>query len=342
MSMQESIILHENLLKLLADLVLSGTQLYAPQQKTGKIFFLPVKKISDIVFDYLQTVESPKELLFSRTETMLSYTTANGKVSLVDHAENRKFPERVLFGSRPCDAAALETLAEFFRRDEPDPFIQQRRDALTIVSMSCTASDEQCFCTSLGLTPGAPKGSDVLITPIDNSRYFVEVITAKGHSFIAPYEKYFEQSRPVAKEKYTAIVEPVCSSEAISAKLSNAFGHPIWNEASQRCLGCGACAYVCPVCSCFDIQDEGTAKKGNRVRCWDSCGFSLFTIHTSGHNPRSTQSGRWRQRVLHKFSYMPEWYHMLGCVGCGRCSRACPADMSIKEQLVNINETIEV
>jgi sulfhydrogenase subunit beta (sulfur reductase) len=342
MSMQVAIIIHENLLKLLADLVLSGTQLYAPQRKAGKIFFLPVKKVNDIVFDYLQTVESPKELLFSRTETLLSYTTADGKVRLIDHAENRKFPERVLFGSRPCDAAALETLAEFFRKDEPDAFIQQRRDALTIVSMSCTTSDEQCFCTSLGLSPGTTTGSDVLITPMEHSRYFVEVVTAKGHSFVTTYERYFERTSPIAKEKFTANVEHVFSSETITAKLSNAFGHPIWNEASQKCLGCGACAYVCPVCSCFDIQDEGTAKKGDRVRCWDSCGFSLFTLHASGHNPRSTQSGRWRQRVMHKFSYMPERYHMLGCVGCGRCSRACPADMNIKEQLVNIIETIEV
>jgi ferredoxin len=95
------------------------------------------------------------------------------------------------------------------------------------------------------------------------------------------------------------------------------------------------------VCSCFDIQDEGTNKKGDRLRCWDSCGFSLFTLHTSGHNPRSTQSERWRQRVMHKFSYMPEQSGMLGCVGCGRCSMSCPADMNLKEQLLEIAAKVE-
>ena len=73
-----------------------------------------------------------------------------------------------------------------------------------------------------------------------------------------------------------------------------------------RCLGCGACAFVCPTCACFDIQDEGGREAGQRLRCWDSCGFALFTLHTSGHNPRQLQSQRWRQRSMHKFAYYPE------------------------------------
>jgi formate hydrogenlyase subunit 6/NADH:ubiquinone oxidoreductase subunit I len=109
----------------------------------------------------------------------------------------------------------------------------------------------------------------------------------------------------------------------------------------MRCLGCGACAYVCPTCACFDIQDEGTGNKGTRVRCWDSCAFSLFTLHTSGHNPREEQTERWRQRILHKFLYMPERQQVYGCVGCGRCSRGCPVDMNILEHLKKIKEDIQ-
>ncbi|HQG47178.1 MAG TPA: 4Fe-4S dicluster domain-containing protein, partial [bacterium] len=71
---------------------------------------------------------------------------------------------------------------------------------------------------------------------------------------------------------------------------------------------------------------------GTRLRCWDSCGSALFTLHASGHNPRHLQSERWRQRMMHKFSYMPEQLQVPGCVGCGRCLRACPADMNLIEQ----------
>jgi ferredoxin len=38
---------------------------------------------------------------------------------------------------------------------------------------------------------------------------------------------------------------------------------------------------------------------------------------------------------------MPEQSGMLGCVGCGRCSMSCPADMNLKEQLLEIAAKVE-
>ena len=114
---------------------------------------------------------------------------------------------------------------------------------------------------------------------------------------------------------------------------------PKWESLSPRerdvaalaCLGCGACAYACPVCHCFDLQDESDGKECRRLRNWDSCGFGLFTLHASGHNPRPDQSARWRQRVMHKFSIYPQKFKTLACTGCGRCSRLCQAGMAIAQ-----------
>ncbi len=95
--------------------------------------------------------------------------------------------------------------------------------------------------------------------------------------------------------------EPRFSAEAVRKFSAANFEHPLWAEHALACVGCGACAHTCPTCHCFDIVDEHSA----RVRNWDSCQFSLFTLHASGHNPRPDQGSRQRQRILHKFSIYP-------------------------------------
>ncbi len=333
-------ITHDNLLKLLAGLAGEGKLVYAPVRKGQKVFFAPVQDMQSVVFDYIQTTESPKSVLLPRYEQLISFEYRGKEITVEDHAAAAQ-AERVLFGTRPCDANALQRLADFFSRDIPDAFVAARQKALTVISVSCVKHDADCFCTSTGSSPGDTAGSDILLTPIENNRYAAEIVTGKGVSIGERWSVLFEEIPEIKKDMYLAKVEQAFSQDEIAKKLSGAFDNDIWNEASLRCIGCGACAFVCPMCSCFDIQEEGTAKKGSRVRCWDSCGFSLFTLHTSGHNPRHIQSERWRQRVMHKFSYQPERTESTGCVGCGRCSRSCPSDMNLKEQLQDIAARIE-
>ena len=333
-------ITHDNLLKLLAGLADDGKIVYAPVRKGQKVFFAPVKDMQQVVFDYIQTTESPKSVLFPRYEPLISFEYQGKEIKVDDHAAAPQ-AERVLFGSRPCDANALKRLADFFSRDIPDAFVAARQNVLTVISVSCIKADADCFCTSTGSAPGDTTGSDILLTPIEENRYVAEILTEKGVLIGERYSRFFAKIPEIKKEAYLAKVEQAFSQEDVTKKLSHAFDHDIWKDASLRCIGCGACAFVCPVCSCFDIQEEGTAKKGSRVRCWDSCGFSLFTLHTSGHNPRQNQSERWRQRVMHKFSYQAEHQELPGCVGCGRCSRACPSDMNLKEQMQDIAAKIE-
>jgi sulfhydrogenase subunit beta (sulfur reductase) len=331
---------HKNLLQLLSTLAASGKRLYAPVRKGEKVFFSAIGDVQQIVFDYIQTTESAKEVLFPKTERLISFEYQGKELSVTDYAEIKPV-EHIVFGTRPCDASAIERLADFFKKDIPDALVANRKKTLTVISISCVKADADCFCTSTGTSPGDTAGSDLLLTPIGNDQYLVEAITEKGKAIVDQHQNLFGTAPSIKKDDVLVKVEQVFSHEEITKKLSEAFNHEIWNDASLRCIGCGACAFVCPMCTCFDIQDEGTAKKGDRVRSWDSCGFSLFTLHTSGHNPRHNQSERWRQRVMHKFSYQPERLELLGCVGCGRCSRACPSDMNLKEQLVDIKTKVE-
>ena len=71
----------------------------------------------------------------------------------------------------------------------------------------------------------------------------------------------------------------------------------------------------------------------------------LFTMETSGHNPRPSKADRMRNRVSHKFSFYPERYDgFFSCVGCGRCVVSCPVSLDIRHMVQAAVEgaTIEI
>jgi ferredoxin len=116
--------------------------------------------------------------------------------------------------------------------------------------------------------------------------------------------------------------------------LARNFDHELWKALALRCHGCGACAAVCSTCHCFDIVDEHDSYgEGARRRNWDFCQSARFTAHASGHNPRKSQTERFRQRVMHKFSIYPRRFDAILCTGCGRCARACSSGMNLPEIL---------
>lgn len=312
-----------------------GRRILAPVDADGRVELREVQHAADVSKDYLQTILSAKDTVFPKVERLLSYTMAPGHVELKD-AVPQAVPT-VVFGIRPCEAAAFAALDAVFNWDTRDVFFNARFEKLAIIGVGCTKSDEGCFCTAVGGGPVSTKGSDLLLTPCQDG-YLAEVVTEKGEALRALAPEVFTAGNGVDKAALAAKVEPAFDHQALTAKLPQMFEHDEWVDQSLRCVGCGACAFVCPTCVCFDIQEEADSKQGDRLRCWDSCGSHMFTLHASGHNPREKQSQRWRQRVYHKFAYYPDRYGCLGCVGCGKCSRACPVDMNLREHLVHAAE----
>jgi formate hydrogenlyase subunit 6/NADH:ubiquinone oxidoreductase subunit I len=337
METQKKLMTKSSWQKLIEKLNASGKKIIAPVKKDSLVEFRVISAPDQMTEDYILTNQSAKSSAFPKYEKLFSFEVTKNGITPSD-ADNAAFPEMVILGARPCDADGFSSLTAIFTWDYHDTQYVSRLDKIMIISISCSRSDDYCFCTSLGGNPGSIKGSDIQLTKLESGDFLAEIISEKGLSLLNQVPDLFENAPVVDKEKYLAKVPVRFSAEGITGKINSLFDHELWIEQSLRCIGCGACAYVCPACACFDVQDETRGKNGIRIRCWDSCGFSLFTLHTSGHNPREVQSQRWRQRLMHKFSYMPERLNVVGCVGCGRCSRACPVDMNIMEHLINISE----
>ncbi len=340
MTIEKKLITPTSLEKLVTQLKGEGKQIFAPVKKDNLVNFAEINSLQDMTEDYIVTVQSAKSVAFPKVENLFDIQTTKDSISLKDK-DISTIPDIVLLGARPCDAAGFDSLNAIFTWDYVDSIFVERLKNVTIIGMSCGTCDAKCFCTSVNSSPDDTKGSDILLTKTNDGNYLAEIITEKGKAMADKYSDLFVPlTNDIEKNKLLAEVPVKFDLKQILDNINKSFDSDLWVEQSLRCIGCGSCAYVCPTCACFDIQDVYNGHDGHRKRSWDSCGFSLFTLHTSGHNPREVQSQRWRQRVMHKFAYMPERQQVVGCVGCGRCSRACPVDMNLKEHLINLAEEV--
>ncbi len=332
---------------LLLDLIAAGTRVIAPiRRKRPERDFIEyghVQKPGQILLDGPQPIRPLKEIVFPPTEPLFKWRQTQSLVEIEESPTN--FQETVIVGARPCDAAALEIVDRVMGWDYRDELWFGRRQATTVLATACTQCDESCFCTAVGLSPISTRGADWFLNPVDQG-FEVEILTEKGEKLLERNGKRCPESNggklgnSGIEQKVQANLE--IKPEEIRRWLERHFDHPLWKSISLRCHGCGACAFVCPACHCFDIVDEpeGT-DRGSRRRNWDACQPALFTLHGSGHNPRKDQSARFRQRIMHKFSIYPARFGEVLCTGCGRCMRVCAAGMDLIAVLAEIGHEAE-
>ena len=286
---------------------------------------------------------SPKESWFPRSEPILQITREERNISISE--PDLQFPPVVVFGARPCDAAAPEILAPLFGWTSHDVFFEQRIRNVAFVVMACQhAVDEACFCTSVGIDPAGENAGDILLTELPDDRFLAQANTPAGELLLAlivpavdPSPAEFPTGLQEKRVKVRHNIPKRFDPQRVRQALEDNFDSPIWQQWAQSCLACGTCAFTCPTCHCFDIQDEMHGNQGLRQKNWDACTFPLFTLHTSGHNPRPDQGSRWRQRLSHKFRYYPEKFEQILCTGCGRCIRNCPAGLDLLGNLMALD-----
>ena len=298
-------------------------------QKKGKkelIEYSFIDNFEDIIWDK-QPDTSPKNIIFPQN-TLIGNDYSNKK-----YDNNKK---TIILGVRSCDLRAIETLDQVFIEDEmyTDQNYKDMRDNTILIGLSCKQREETSFCDVLGIDAIESDNAPIYLFKEENN-FWIKVKEKE-------YEKLFNELPDGNKNEFEKLInkrrENFNESSfdldiPVPLPEKEIFKSEIWKEMSEKCLSCGVCTYYCPTCYCFNFFWEGEGEESTKYKNWDSCMFSSYTVHASGHNPRDSKDKRYRNRIMHKFSYHPLNYEGLGCVGCGRCIDRCPVNLDIREAL---------
>ncbi len=314
--------------------------LVAPVDEDGAVAYRRVKSAEQVAVDFDLATVPPKTHFFPQTEELYRYSSEEGGMELKTPPQ---VSETLLFGARPCDIRGITTLDPVFEGRFGDVYWSDKREKTTIVGLSCRRVLPGCFCRTYGYGPTSGEGADLMLTDLGD-RYLVESLTTKGEKVLNVHRELFSPAGAAdLKEKEIRAAELVqqfhrqVDLNGVREKMDGLFGSSYWEKLARRCIGCGVCTYLCPTCHCFDIVDEPAGPgRGRRLRCWDSCMFADFTLHTSGHNPRPGKKERVRNRFMHKLKYHHDRYGIDGCVGCGRCIAMCPANVDITRVIADV------
>lgn len=321
----------------------------APARSGDVVDYRLISDPAEALFDDRIAYKSPKEFAFPQSEEIMR---------LSDSGAEPVVPEgtTVVFGVRPCDLEGLRVMEAVFSGGRyEDPFFAERRKRLVVVGLGCVAKKPGCFCDERGVDLSDSPYCDLFASPVEGgfeigarSPRGDELLAAIGPRIGAPIASgapTAQKAPPAPKALDGTRDGPAAAgsraggpSPAIlalpDAEDAAVFGLKVWDEAAMACIGCGTCSFLCPTCHCFVFKDVDEGGVTRRYRQWDCCMFPNFTAHASGHNPRATKKERFRQRVMHKYLYVPKNVGLVACSGCGRCVRSCPGGVSIRDAVI--------
>jgi len=320
------------------DALRKAYRLYGPVKDQEYYSFKRLDRDEQPDFSFLNSRLSPKSMLFPQSEAIIKYSLDESeKDHHIMKAVEKDTTSRAILGIRPCDAKAVSLVnLNFDTPETKDPYWVEALAATTFIGLACDNPKSTCFCTSVGCGPYHDEGLDILLVE-DGDHYLANILTEKGETFLKTAgwktpdgdTSVFDKKKAQAEAK---IVSTVATDNLKNLDIMALHEAPFWEDVSFACLNCGTCTYTCPTCWCFDLQDETHGKSGKRFKNWDSCMFPLFTLHTTGHNPRGTKLQRVRQRFMHKLKYFVDKYDQgIMCVGCGRCVNQCPVNIDIRK-----------
>ncbi|MDP7422453.1 MAG: 4Fe-4S dicluster domain-containing protein, partial [bacterium] len=284
-----------------------------------------------------RTRESVKAFFFDIRETVATFPQ-EAETGLL------KPVQRAIVGLKACDLRALKPLDLVFMETEPiDPFYKLRREGTLLITADCNDFGETCFCNLHGENPFAESGFDLNLSTLAKG-ILVTVGSERGAQQVEEGNKYFREAtgkeieernhlRQGTRIRLQEQNESFEGAKPFYDRIKNNLEHSIWHSLSHRCVGCCGCLSICPTCHCFLLVDRRREEYYERERVWDFCIYPRYARVAGGGNPRPELYKRLRNRFVKKFQFFKEKCDFYACVGCGRCSDVCPADIEIRDVL---------
>lgn len=330
--MQDKILAKEAVNGFLDRMIAEARTIAPVKQPSGHYMLRKVTKPDQAALECPISYYSAKEFLLPPGETLFRFKQSGSTAQIEPVIEAEP---TILFGLHPCDVNALWMYDAAFSRDNPDEHYLRRRELMTIVAINCLRScDEFSFCRDMK-TMSAKENFDLMLTDLGKV-YFVQVATERGAKLLgdAPDATAEQKAafQKIEKEKIKDFNHRIeFDIDELPRRLDESYDSLIWDAASRRCYSCGSCVLVCPTCYCFDVDDtiKLNLAEGERKRNWDGCMLEGFAQVAGGENFRADKSRRLRHRLFRKGKIIREMFDRPGCVGCGRCERACTSKISI-------------
>lgn len=301
------------------DFLMKNYKVIAPVKKKHFHVFEIIKDSKQVDLTHHNTVYPFNKFFFPKYEEI--FTFKNNKIKV-----NYNKEKRVLFGLRPCDSNALLVLDKIFLNNIEEPYYKLRRENTLIMVLECISTEVNCFCESMGTDK--PKKYDLFFAD-EKKYYLVKAGSKEGEKILQ--NKLFKKTNKKITDKKLKFHKKLKKSNI--KKMDKNFNSKVWEKYSKDCLSCCSCTITCPTCSCFSIDDNFDAIKGEgeRTRTWTSCQNPDYSKVAGGHVFRRERAARAKHRVYCKLRYFKENFGVYSCVGCGRCLNNCPTSMDFTE-----------
>jgi sulfhydrogenase subunit beta (sulfur reductase) len=309
----------------------------APHQKGESSYsFERVSTAQDVVLDYSRTIQPLKKYFLPPRETLLTFNTQDNSIKETEIKEE----EKIFFAVHSYEMQGIQRLDYSFTQGNPESNYINRRKNSCFIGISYTP-DEWHFSKSVGIEIEKLDGFCLFFEPVENG-YLVFEISEQGKEMLSEFGSGILVNTPldfeITPKNFKAKIK--YHYNRLPQIFEHVYNSKVWEKVSQKCVGCGTCNLLCATCYCFDVRDEVDLNiiEGNRQRFWDGCMLNTFAEVAGGENFRDKLNSRTRHRLFRKFKYITDKSGELHCVGCGRCSKFCPAGIDIIDI---INDLIE-